>query len=653
MQSTQLPSEQNIDSTSGPWTIWLHPRAWPADNRTRKYITLAERNHSHETDLGMLRRTAETLLRQQDDRGSFYTDQEYLLGDKVDDQLGGAAVIAYFLSQTEAKKETVDALERAVRFFLDHFVFSSPTRKYRYTRSVPDREENDDWCGQLWNFWGGVQVITHGSPYLTSGTAAELRDMLGDYWGFVSTFPLQVQQPCHNQRLALCEVGVAYAKAISNDTMIPEIVAYYHEKIRPLRIHDRGHWIFSEFNQWDVHYGALSWMMLEHLAAATGDPVFAEDADEMALYLNEQISAGGFAWGGPRNNECGTDEFTHIFEARAGELGLDRLLLPEPSHLWRTLALDGHTGRGLVDRMHVSLPRRKPRVVPPTPWHFQKGNVSVCLDDDFKLHHLSSAGLEIIPAANPTGLGSGIVWLKDGVWKSDFLQRHPPKASEGLRYCDGQPIELREIGGLTVMQRGYLWETRQWWLTNGSGLLWIVHLVAHGIPKWDRLDFIIGTPVLTRVAGQAINVSTAQSAEGVEIDTQGEAATLASDKFLRFGDVNIGATLPLEFNRPSREAFHTFPSLGRNWRDFTSSNELRLKIDKEPGQIDSRESIFFAIEINTEPPAPELGFARTDATVRSKSGTFRAHQSEAVWAYTFEGAEGTETLPFCGFGSRV
>ena len=593
------------------------------------------------------------LLRQQDERGSFYTDAEYRQGDKVDDQLGGASMLAYFLSQTKHNEEIVAALERAVRFHLDHLVWKSPSRRYRYSRSVPDREENDDWCGQLWCFWGGIQALQHGAPFLSGTTAAELRELLAEYWGFLSTFPIRNEQPCHNQRLAYCELGIAYAEAIGDKAITAEVIEYYHREIRPLRILDRGHRIYSEFNQWDVHYGGLSWMMLEHLSAATGEPAFAEDADEMALYVNEQVSAGGYSWGGSRNNECGSDEFPHIFASRATELGLDRLLLPEPSNLWREMAMDGHMGKGLVTRMQVSLPHRGRRHVPATPWHFQNDAVSVCLQDDFKLHQLSAAGLEIIPAANMLGVGSGVVWLKDGAWKSDYLQRHPPKASDGLRYCDGRPIQLRELSGLTSMQRGYTWETRQWWLGKGANLLWVVQLITHGVPKWDRLDFIVGTPLLTRVGNRAVPVATARSAEGMEIDTQGEAATLSSRKYLSFGNVVIGATLPLEFSRPSREAFHTFPLPGRNWRDCTSSNELRLRVSEVPGQMESRESLFFAIESGNEVPTLHLASDRWHGTVESKLGTFRALQSDGRWAYTFSSAGGEEELPTNGFGARV
>ena len=158
-----------------------------------------------------------------------------------------------------------------------------------------------------------------------------------------------------------------------------------------------------------------------------------------------------------------------------------------------------HEGRTLVTRMEAvppSNPAKRP--LKPTPWHFLRQTASVCLRNDFKLLQLSADGLEIIPAANTLGVGSGLVWLKGTAWKKDLLQSIPPTPSAGHRYHHSIPIQLHDGAGLTTTQRGYTWETRQWWIKAGGNLLWIVQLVTHAAPSCDKLKFILGTPVVTR-----------------------------------------------------------------------------------------------------------------------------------------------------------
>ena len=491
-----------------------------------------------------------------------------------------------------------------------------------------------------------------GTPFLEKGTADELREVMADNWSYVSTFPIRDENPCHNQLLAYCEIGISVGKAIGREAIRTEVLRYYHERLRLLRVYDRGYWIYSEFNQWDANYGVLSWTALENLFAATGDPTFAEDAEQMALYFNELVSAGGYFWGGSRRDEGGLDEFLQAPVRWAFELGLDRLLLPEPAHLWRRLAMDGHYVKGLGHRNDGKLaPRKTKRLLPPRPWHFQKQNCSICLRDDFKLHHLSSAGLEIIPAASTYGFGSGLVWKTAGEWKSDPLHVQPPKSSQGHRYNLAKSIQLPDIVGLASMQRGYMWETRQWWLSAGKSVVWIGQLITHWYPSCERIEFILGNPVLTRAGGEAVPVTEVISAEGIKADTQGDAVDLSSRRFLTFGDVSIGGTAPVSFIRPSEDSFHTFPVTGgRNLRDFDTSNELRVLVSEAPIRLDCRESLFFAIEIGKEAPSLSAHGEPSTWEVETTLGLFRARQSQGIWQYSIESPWGMNQLPETGFG---
>jgi hypothetical protein len=642
------------DSAQEAPVIYAAPYMWQTDNRKRHFTRLPDRHFSRASDVDTLRRSVVLFLKQQDERGSFYSDQDYRGYDKIDDQLGACAALAYILAEDGPDAKIIAALERGVRFQLDHLVWPVPgSRSMRYSRGVLDYDApSGDWCNNNWCLWGGALTYLHGARFLAPKTAGELRALLVDYWTYVSTFPTRDEGPCHNQFLAYCDIGVLCGQVIGDKKIVQEAVDHYHQRVRKLRIHDRGHWIYTEFNQWDANYGVLSWMALEHLFAATGDPAFEEDAEQMALYFNELVSAGGYIWGGSRREEGGIDEFIHAPVRWAEELGLERLLLPEPSHLWRRLAMDGHYAKVLVHRTDAPLvPRKNKRKLPPTPWHFRTGEASVCLSDDTKLHHASSAGLEIIPAINSLGTGSGLVWEKDGAWKYDLLQVRPPKASQGHRYTDSGPIHLGPISGVASMQRGYVWETRQWWLSSGSSLIWIGQVTTHASPACDRTHFILGNPILTRLAGEPVPVTEVESSEGTKADTQGDAITLASPQFLRFGDVCIGGTAPVSFVRPARDAFHTFPAPGgRHSRESTSSNDLRVLLSETPTQYDCRVSLFFAVELGREKPSLIAQGDLTHWQLKTKLGNFEARQKDGIWSYDLDTGAGPETLPYVGFG---
>jgi hypothetical protein len=303
--------------------------------------------------------------------------------------------------------------------------------------------------------------------------------------------------------------------------------------------------------------------------------------------------------------------------------------------------------------MDIALPQRQAsRSLSPTPWHFRAGPSSACLSDDRKIHQVSSNGLEIIPAANTHGIGSGLIWESSGDWKCDYLHANPPKASEGHPYVSATPVQMPGLIGLSTMQRGYLWETRQWWISCGQGnLLWVCQLITHSSPRSDKLHFLLGNPILTRLAEQPVPVTEVASAEGACADTQGDAATVASEKFLRFGDNFVGGTAPLNFVRPAKDAFHTFPAPGgRNLRDCPCSNELRVVLSDKPMQPDCRESFFFAVELGPEVPA--LAASRDSLTwkLRSRPGLFEAIQVNDIWRYTFTTSSGPRQLPQMGFG---
>ena len=302
MSTSPAPGAEPADFHDTP-VVWVHPRDWKTDNRTRRYITLVERAYSRDGDFDMLVRSLRLMLKREDERGSFFSDEEYRRGDRGDDQIGVTCLLAYYLHRQGPDRTINDALERTVRFHLDHLVFRSPERQGAYSRGELARDTPGDWCNTLWCIGSGAITLRYGAAFLTPRTVTDLRGMLVEYWRFLANFPTRDENPCHNQLLAFCEAGARASAALADETMMGEVLKYYHGRMRRLRVQDRGYMIYGEFNQWDIHYSALSWHLLEELAALSSDPVVREDAEVMALAFREQVSAGGYYWGGPRSAE--------------------------------------------------------------------------------------------------------------------------------------------------------------------------------------------------------------------------------------------------------------------------------------------------------------------------------------------------------------
>ncbi|WP_163566856.1 hypothetical protein [Fodinicola feengrottensis] len=78
----------------------------------------------------------------------------------------------------------------------------------------------------------------------------------------------------------------------------------YLEKIRPTRATDRGYAYFQEHSGgFDQNYSAIALTFVTEAYLATGETVFAADAEQHARYLNLRMSVSGFDYGGARHNE--------------------------------------------------------------------------------------------------------------------------------------------------------------------------------------------------------------------------------------------------------------------------------------------------------------------------------------------------------------
>ncbi|MBC2602720.1 hypothetical protein [Puniceicoccus vermicola] len=628
--------------------LYKSPANWPLEEtpegrRDRRFIRLADRPTGFETDFACLERTLHQIVPRQQQNGCFLSSEEILLPDKSDDHLGVAGMLAYYLSLTEENPDWNDALGRGLRYQIDHLCATAPNTSGRYVRYYLERDSPLDWCNTLWSLQGLNFVLEFGQPFLPRELYREALELGRDFWEHLTNYPARDENPCHNQLLEYASIGYTYGRISARPKVCQYVLDYYKSVLRKLRIEDSGRWIYTEFNRWCAHYALLSWYALEHLWVESGESLFEEDAMEMAAAFNDRISAGGYYFGGSRRDEPGYETFLYQFWLRGQVFNFDRLLLPEPSDQWRDLIYDGHNGRSLVSEMMLFA--KQPSIARTSlslsVYTLYRNRCSVRFNENGTSRHISVNGLELIEANLPDSLNSPLLWKQNGNWVEDSILAKPPPPSPLHRYGRvlGQSfsgVELR-----ATMQRGSDWEIRTWWITDGHRLQGIAHLIAHNAVRSDQVKFVLGNPCLTETEGVVKPVFSVSNSD-CSVNTFGPQQSLRSVDFLRIGDQYIRASTPMQFVRPSEDAFDGFPARNRKlWSKQKDSNRIEIVLSETSKQFHFRESLFVGMEIGGERTPPEVFDKPGIWTCGGKIGRFEATEVEGNWSYSFK-PEGTK-----------
>jgi hypothetical protein len=615
--------------------------------RDRRFFPFSDRKVGFESDFHSLEQSLNRLIPLQQPNGCFFPPEILSLGEKSDDHLGLAGMLAYYLTLVPAKPEWEEALRRAIRFQLGHLLWTAKMQPGRYVRYRIAEDSSLDWCNTLWVMQSVGYLLKYARPFVGEKMFEEVGALGGDIWDFLSHYPQRDETPCHNQLLEFAALGYSYGAASGREDVRQGVMTYYRETLRHLRVKDRGRWIYTEFNRWCAHYALLSWSALEMLWTESHDPIFEEDALEMAAAFNDRLSAGGYTYGGSRRDEAGYEEFLYPIWVREKQFGFNRLLLMEPSERWQQLVFDGHNGRCLVGRMPLYA-RGRPDMpfpgVPSSSFTLRHGGCSVFFNPDTTPHQISVNGLEVLEASTRLTQGGGLIWKSAGIWKQDELIANPPPDSQLHRY--NQLLALRS-GDLEIrasMQRGVYWEIRQWWITDGTLLGRFFHLFSHNCCDTEEIRFILGNPYLAEDENGVHPIREVLSREG-SVATQGQAQSLRSTGPLRLCNQSLVSTHPLQFVRPDEDAFDGFPTRnGRPWSEQEDSNRLEILLSEHPRRIQFRESIFAAAQIGETARPSEVTSSQDSWQCRMLLGGFRASEQNGDWKYQFQTSRGTQEL---------
>lgn len=659
--SSNAPSASAVKSPAGDFIAYAPPdrMKWSTDENgrpQRSWIKLDDLPAQPAFDLETLGRSARVLLDRQESSGSFLAPELYFTGDRTDDQIGGAAVLAAALALGRVPPVEKPFLNKAVRYHLEHLVWQSEDTGFMFLRYVADRPTPNDWCATLWALHGAVLTLEHGRGILDPDLELRLRRVCADYWRFLSSYPLKEENPCHNQLLEYCSIGFHAGKVLGDDRVAAEALAYYFDYVRGLRVPLRGRLIYGEFNQWCSHYFLLSWFAVEKLALHTGNAVIEDDAREMAAAFDDRLSAGGFFYGGSRYDEAGVEELMFPLWRRALQFDFGRTLVPGPAGRHRRITYDGHFGKALVGRLPLYAHPRpsSPPATPGNPATLRRKHVSLNLDEAGKPWLLSVAGVEFLQARRLGACSADLLWRRDGGVRIDPLMGRNLAASRNLSF---QTIRREQFGGLESLRslrRGALWELRNWWLASDDSLVWLVHAINHADMTLDSADLLLACPFLASDDRHTTTLGTVGLPGHPGISLYGGPDLALSPGELSVGGCRLAASHPLCVCRPSSSAAAGFPlPPGTLWRDVTETNFISLQLVSEKTSLACRQGLWGAVVFGASTSAemrPRVTVAANQCEIRIADIGVSAEARRGVWHYTLARGNSRWTIADFGFG---
>lgn len=344
-----------------------------------------------------------------------------------------------------------------------------------------------DWPSTVWALLQAVDILDLSDGLVGDGQRAELLALARGYWRWLTEATFFNPQEAGNQAIGCVVGGLMLARHLppaDGEAVRERALALYTEKIRAHRVLDRGALLPPEHGgAYDNNYGPISLSFLAQAHRISGAPMFAEDGDALARYIDARLPNGGYDNGGPRYSEQHS-AFESVlglryFGARIGsDLGRYRGDTRWGRHaVGPDGGVDGHFAWMLVWQIQDTTPWHRTPSTAPARHRLRAGGVSVAFDSRMTPALIETAGTYLLPAAVNRQHGFGPVL-------------------DGFVYCRPMgAVRVRDLtaGGLTaklvtkpVVGRDHvLRHVRSLYVTDGTAL-WVTVAV-------ERLD---GTPYL-------------------------------------------------------------------------------------------------------------------------------------------------------------
>ena len=332
-----------------------------------------------------------------------------------------------------------------------------------------------DWPSTVWALLQAVNVLDLSDGLVDDAQRAELLEVARGYWRWLSEATFFNPQEAGNQAIGCVVGGLMLARQLPDAEGGPvraRALELYADRIRAHRVADRGALLPPEHGgAYDNNYGPISLSFLAQAHRISGEPVFAQDGDALARYIDARLTGGGFDSGGPRYSEQHS-AFESVlglryFGARIGsDLGRYR-----GDSRWARHAchpdggVDGHFAWMLVWQIQDTTPWHREPSAAPARHQLRAGTVSVAFDDRMTPAVVEAAGTYYLPAAvnRQHGFGpvlDGFVFCRPmGEVRVRDLRADGLTAKLVTKPVVGRDHLLRHVRSLYVTDGTTLWTT--------------------------------------------------------------------------------------------------------------------------------------------------------------------------------------------------
>lgn len=418
--------------------------------------------------------------------------------DVGDTSLGITSLLALAWQRTRDPR-LPEAVCRSLRFHLRERVFTEDNPGYPnlrtrgsglpYARYVlePGAHPIGDWPSTVWALLQVVNLLDTADPIVPDEDRDELVELARGYWLWLTEATFFNPQEAGNQAIGCVVGGLMLARHLpteERESVRARAMSLYADEIRARRVRDRGALLPPEHGgAYDNNYGPISLSFLAQAHKVGGEPVFAEDGDALARYLDARLTVGGFDCGGPRYSEQHSG-----FEAVLGLRHFGRRIGADLGRYrgdtrWGRHAVgpdggvDGHFAFMLVWQIQDTTRWHRTPSKDPARHQLRAGTVSVAFDNRMTPSLVEAAGTYYLPAAVDRQHGFGPV--VDGF----LLSR--PLGEVRVRDLDSDGLTAKLVTKPVVGRDHVLRHVRSLYVTDGTSL-WTTVAV-------ERLD---GTPYL-------------------------------------------------------------------------------------------------------------------------------------------------------------
>lgn len=314
-----------------------------------------------------------------------------------------------------------EAVHRSLAFHLRERVYREdnpgyPNLKVRgsglpYARYVLEAGEHPigDWPSTVWALLQAVNLLDLADGLIDEEQRTELLEVAQGYWRWLTEATFFNPQEAGNQAIGCVVGGLMLARHLPHapaDTMRERAMRLYLEEIRAHRVLDRGALLPPEHRgAYDNNYGPISLSFLAQAHRISGEPVFAEDGDALARYIDARLTGGGFDNGGPRYSEQHS-AFESVLGLRyfSARIGSDLGRYRGDSRWARHAAkpdggVDGHFAWMLIWQIQDTTRWHRAPSTAPARHQLRAGTVSVAFDDRMTPSLVEAAGTYLLPAA--------------------------------------------------------------------------------------------------------------------------------------------------------------------------------------------------------------------------------------------------------------